>query len=70
MIDVVCAREGLKRNEISEIGCIKLEHNLADGLTKQMNQAKIQNLLTTRKLSIKVEQWIERGGSSSDFPPT
>lgn len=70
MLDVVSAGEEFKGGEISNIGFIRSDYNLAGGLTKQMNQAKLKNVLTTGKLSIKVEQWIVRDGSNSDFLPT
>ena len=40
MIDIAAARESYNREEISTVGLVLSEHNIADGLTKEVpNQA-------------------------------
>ena len=46
MIDIAAARESYNREEISNVGLIMSEHNIADGLTKeQMKRCKISCVL-------------------------
>eukprot|EP00171_Calliarthron_tuberculosum_P022574 IDg22574t1 len=61
MLDVAVAREGYRKKEISDIGFVRSSHNLADGLTKLMNQAALRDLMSTSKLKVEPEQWIIRG---------
>lgn len=60
MLDIACAREGFRRHDISDIGFIRGEDNLADGLTKSMRQAAIHKVLKEGRLSVVPEQWIVR----------
>ena len=45
MLDVAAAREGFKVGDISNIGLVRSERNIADGLTKHMAQATLRNLI-------------------------
>jgi len=60
MIDIAAAREMYKSREVSDIGHVKSEENLADGLTKKMSQAALLRLLKTGTLDIAVTRWIVR----------
>ncbi len=60
LLDIAAAREGYRRREISNIGFVRSDQNLADGLTKTMTQAALPSVLSTGKLQITPEQWIIR----------
>ena len=60
MLDVYAARQAYKEQHISNIDFVRSNHNIADGLTKTMNQEALRNVITTGELSIKVKQWIIR----------
>lgn len=60
MLDVAAAREGFKTQDISNIGLVKSEHNVADGLTKEMTQATIRSILQLGMHKPKPVQWIIR----------
>jgi len=64
MIDVAAARETYNRNEMSNVGLVKSEQNVADGLTKQRLCSALDAVLRTGRDVIPVEQWIIR------MPPT
>lgn len=65
MIDIASAREGFKNRDISDIGFVRSGHNIADGLTKSMNQSSLMLCLRSSKLNVNPEQWIMRSGRSS-----
>ena len=58
MLDIHAAREGYKAHDISNIGFVRSDHNMADGLTKCMKQKSLRELARTGKLGTKVERWI------------
>ena len=60
MLDIAAAREGFRDRVISDIGFVRSSHNLADGLTKPMQQASLQKVLKSGTIDIDVEQWIIR----------
>lgn len=60
MLDIAAAREGFKDELISNIGLVRSKHNIADGLTKEMNQSALRNILETGQLKIECNQWIIR----------
>lgn len=60
MLDVACAREGFRNMEINDIGFIRSNYNLADGLTKSMKQAGLLSVMNTSRLDYEVDQWIIR----------
>jgi len=60
MLDIAAAREGFRDRVISDIGFVRSSHNLADGLTKPMQQAALQSVLKSGKLTTRAEQWIIR----------
>ena len=60
ILDIAAAKEGFESKDISDIGFVRSNCNLADGLTKRMKQASLLELMKTCKLSIRPEQWIVR----------
>ena len=60
MLDIAAAREGFKEKTISDIGFVRSSQNIADGLTKAMQQSALQTVLTNGFLSVTPEQWIIR----------
>ena len=60
MLDIAAAREGFKDKTISDIGFVRSSQNIADGLTKAMQQRALQTVLTNVFLSVTPEQWIIR----------
>ncbi|CDF33317.1 unnamed protein product [Chondrus crispus] len=67
MIDIAAAREAYNENEISNVGLVRSEHNVADGLTKPKYCKALESLLRTGKDENPVEQWIIRAPSRSSF---
>ena len=62
MIDIGAAREAYGLGEISNLGLIFSEDNIADGLTKLKVCLSLHNMLGSGKSQIKVQQWIIRTG--------
>ena len=60
MLDIAAAREGFKNRVISDIGFVRSSYNIADGLTKSMQQRALQQVLRTGHLNVRPEQWIIR----------
>ena len=60
MLDIEAAREGFMEKRISDIGFVRSSCNVADGLTKPMQQRSLQAVLMTGKLDMNLEQWIIR----------
>ncbi len=60
MIDIAAAREGYMLGDISDIGHVSGGKNIADGLTKRINQAALLDVLHTAKLNVEVTKWIIR----------
>ncbi len=60
MLDINAAREGYRRRDITNIGFVRSSMNIADGLTKVMNQAAFFDLPKSRQLVVASEKWIIR----------
>ena len=60
MLDIAAAQEGFSKKEISDIGFVRSEENIADGLTKRMSQRTLVQVIKNGKLNVKPEQWIIR----------
>ena len=60
MLDIAAARESFKSKIISDIGFVRSSTNLADGLTKPMSQANLQDVILVGSLRLEPEQWIVR----------
>ena len=54
------ARQAYKEQDVSNIGFVRSNYNIADELTKTKNREALRNFITTKMLSIKVDQWIIR----------
>ena len=65
IIDIVAAREAYNRQEISNVGLVLSEHNIADGLTKIKPNKALDQLLKTGIDSNPVQQWVIRRDASS-----
>jgi hypothetical protein len=62
MIDVTAARESYAKEELSDIGLIRGEHNLADAFTKESRAARkmLETIITSGSLKHPIVQWIYR----------
>ena len=60
MIDIEAARNDFKDKVIHDIGFVRSAENIADGLTKEMQQASLRNVMLTGKLECNPVQWIIR----------
>lgn len=65
MLDIAAARQGFNNFEISNIGFVRTADNIADGLTKAMNQMALRHVLTSAELRPRGEQWIVRDNPRS-----
>lgn len=60
MIDIKDKREAHSQKKISDIGWIRSNGNLADGLTKMTKCKPLEILLNTEKINAVAAQWILR----------
>ena len=60
MLDIHSARQAYRAHEISNIGFVRSNNNLADGLTKPKKQKAIFDLLQNAIHTPVCEQWILR----------
>jgi hypothetical protein len=62
MIDLAAAREAYEREELSDIGLVASENNLADGLTKpnKAAQDRLQGIITSGRHTPIVRQYVIR----------
>ena len=60
MLDIAASREAFRDKVISDIGFVRSNKNLADGLTKEMNQSALRKFLDTGTLVVDPDQWIIR----------
>ena len=60
MLGFHAALQAYRLHEISNIGFVRTNHNLADGLTKANMQGALYKLMATGKLEVEAEQWILR----------
>ena len=60
MQDIHTARQTYKLHEMSKIGFVRVNHNLADDLTKANIQGALYKLITTGMHEVEAEQWIIR----------
>ena len=67
MIDIASARECYTRHEISHVGLVASEHNIADGLTKETPNNILENLLSSSYDRNPVKKWIHRTQPSSSI---
>ena len=60
MIDIHASRAAYMAHEISNIGFVRSENNLADGFTKDKKQKTLFELLRNGEHEVVCEQWILR----------
>ena len=60
MIDIMSLRESYEKREISEIRWINGKDNPADACTKKTPNQSLQKLVSTNRLTIKVEAFVDR----------
>lgn len=60
MTDIASARECYNRQEISQVGLVSSEHNVADGLTKETPNNALEKLMTSGYDHNPVKRWIHR----------
>ena len=65
MIHIADGRKSYNREEISTVGLVLSEHNIADGLTKENVNDALQDLLSTRFDRNPVQKFIVRTLASS-----
>ncbi|CDF36767.1 unnamed protein product [Chondrus crispus] len=65
MIDIASARECYNRQEISHVGLVSSEHNIADGLTKETPNNALERLISSGYDRNPVKKWIYRTQPSS-----
>ena len=65
MIDIASATECYNRQEISHVDLVALEHNIADGLTKEVPNNALEELMNSGYGLNPVKKWIHDIQSSS-----
>lgn len=60
MIDIKAARQTYDSDGISDVGWIRAQDNLADGLAKFKTCTALEKFLDTEQLKTFVEQWVVR----------
>ena len=58
MLDIHATREAYRHQEISNIGFVRSQYNLADGLTKPKMQGSLLGVLRKGQHQVQCEQWI------------
>lgn len=61
MIEVLALRQSYERREISEVRWMEGTNNPADDITKNTPNKALEELVSTNKLSMKVEGYVVRG---------
>jgi hypothetical protein len=64
MIDIMALRQSYKGREIAEIRWIHNQDNPADALTKVTPNRSLEQLITDKKLTVRMEGYVERPGSN------
>jgi hypothetical protein len=59
MIDVSATRQAYEHHEISDVGFIRTSNNPADALTKREYNAALKDILTTGRLDLPIEPYVE-----------
>jgi hypothetical protein len=58
MIDILAAREGFNRRDITNVCLIRSEHNIADAMTKFSSNRALHSLLKSHRVDHQVEQYV------------
>jgi len=62
MIDIMALRQAYEAREISEIRWIKGDDNPADAMTKATPNRALENLVSTNRVDVRLEGWVQREG--------
>lgn len=60
MIDIMAIWQSYEQRELSEIRWIAGDSNPADAMTKSSANSALQRLVSTNKLDVKVQGWVQR----------
>ena len=60
IIDIISLRESYKNREIAEIRWINGTDNPADAITKASPNNTLETLISTNRLTIRIEGWVQR----------
>ena len=60
IIDIISLRESYENREIGEIRWINGADNPADAMTKASPSKALETLISTNKLAIRIEGWVQR----------
>ena len=63
MIDIMAIREGYERGDITDICWIDGRDNPADAMTKAAANTSMEQLITTNKLELHVQGWVDRASN-------
>jgi hypothetical protein len=66
MIDVISFRQSYKRRKITEIRWIHNQDNPADALTKAAANRAMERLVSSNKLNVRMEGYVERSRKEED----
>jgi hypothetical protein len=66
MVDIMCLRQSYERREITEVRWVDGNSNPADSMTKSKASTALAQLIDTNRLELKVLQWVEREGGSTE----
>jgi hypothetical protein len=61
MIDIMALRQSYERREIMEIRWINGQDNPADAMTKSNPNKALEKFITTNRIQVRVDGWVERG---------
>lgn len=70
MVDIMSARQSYERRELTEIRWINGSDNPADAMTKTKANNALQQLVTTNKLRVRVQGWVDRKDRMMDCTET
>lgn len=65
MLDIAAAREAFREKIITDIGLVRSQHNVADGLTKPLTEEFLRQMISSGRLRIAPAQWIICQGPSA-----
>ena len=70
MIDVAAARDAYSKHEISNVGLVKSEHYVADGLTNPGLRSALKTMLRTGIDNNRAQNWIIRSNPATNLTMT
>jgi hypothetical protein len=60
MIDIMALRQTYERQKVFDVRWIDGNNNLADAMTKAGPNRALEQLVTTNKLTLKIQRWVKR----------